>query len=296
MRKTVLLTAAVLAVSLVRAGDLRSEIERIASGCDARVGVAVILPGGDTLTVGGDREYPMMSVMKLPQAMAAADSMERGGIALSRKVMVEKSDLPSGTWSPLRDRYPDGGVELTVEELIDYSLQQSDNNACDLLFRLFGGPESVEAYLGKSGVAGMHVEKTEAEMHADPVAALRNRTTPMAAARMVERLLEEARERPLFAHISATISRCRTGLDRLHQPLEGTGATIGHKTGSGGVDSLGRLVAVNDAGFVLLPDGRRYVVAVFVADSGETPAATAAIIAAISRAVYRYVDTQCADK
>lgn len=42
----------------------------------------------------------------------------------------------------------------------------------------------------------------------------------------------------------------------------------------------------NDAGYVLLPDGRSYCVAVFVTDSRETDGTNAAIAAEISRAAY----------
>ena len=44
----------------------------------------------------------------------------------------------------------------------------------------------------------------------------------------------------------------------------------------------------NDIGFVILPDGSRYVVAVFVKDSKENMETNAKIISDISAAVYRY--------
>lgn len=82
---------------------------------------------------------------------------------------------------------------------------------------------------------------------------------------------------------------CNTGRDRLPAPLQGTEAVIGHKTGSGDVNAEGLLIATNDIGFVYLPDGRRYVVAVFVKDSAADDRSNAQLIARISEAVYRYV-------
>ena len=82
---------------------------------------------------------------------------------------------------------------------------------------------------------------------------------------------------------------CNTGRDRLSAPLQGTEAVIGHKTGSGDVNAEGLLIATNDIGFVYLPDGRRYVVAVFVKDSAADDRSNAQLIARISEAVYRYV-------
>ena len=51
-------------------------------------------------------------------------------------------------------------------------------------------------------------------------------------------------------------------------------------------DAEGVRIADNDAGYVLLPDGRSYCVAVFVTDSRETDGTNAAIAAEISRAAY----------
>ena len=45
---------------------------------------------------------------------------------------------------------------------------------------------------------------------------------------------------------------------------------------------------INDIGFVILPDGSRYVVAVFVKDSKENMETNAKIISDISAAIYRY--------
>jgi beta-lactamase class A len=44
----------------------------------------------------------------------------------------------------------------------------------------------------------------------------------------------------------------------------------------------------NDMGFVRLPDGSRYSIAVFVKDSKEDDKTNAALIAAISQKVYEY--------
>ena len=68
----------------------------------------------------------------------------------------------------------------------------------------------------------------------------------------------------------------------------GDGVTLGHKTGTSDRDALGRAIGTNDVGFVLLPDGRRYVIAVFVKDSHESDEANEALIADISRIVYEH--------
>lgn len=66
------------------------------------------------------------------------------------------------------------------------------------------------------------------------------------------------------------------------------GTPLGHKTGSSDRTADGVRIADNDAGFVLLPDGRRYCVAVFVTDSRASDSVNAAIAAAVSRAAYEW--------
>ena len=87
---------------------------------------------------------------------------------------------------------------------------------------------------------------------------------------------------------------CNTGPERLPKPLAATGAVIGHKTGSGDRNSTGALIGTNDIGFVQLPDGQHYTIAVFVKDSQESLQETERIIAEASDIVYRYMERTAA--
>ncbi|MDE7237914.1 MAG: class A beta-lactamase, partial [Paramuribaculum sp.] len=63
-------------------------------------------------------------------------------------------------------------------------------------------------------------------------------------------------------------------------------AQIGQKTGNVDKDSRGHIMAINDAGYIFLPDKAGYSIAVFVADSAYDMAETSKIIADISEIVY----------
>lgn len=270
--------------------ELAARIRRIVDGADARIGVAVILDGRDTLSVGAADDYPLMSVVKLHQAMAVVACCEERQLSLSTELRVPAEALPSDTWSPLRDACPEGG-SFTVAELLRYTLCWSDNNVCDLLFEQFGSPEAVERYVRSLHVGPCRIAVNEAQMHADLANCYRNRTSPMAAARLLERLLTDD-DLFTFEHVEflrRTLLDCRTGADRLAAPLAGTQARIGHKTGTGDRLPNGRAIACNDVGFVLLPDGRHYTIAFLMCDSAESDAENARLAAAVSRAVYRYM-------
>ena len=293
--KNVILSVALVAlsglgnVSASEHGALCDSIRRFVAGFKAETGVAVMLPDGDTLSVNNNRRYPMLSVVKLPLGMAVADMMERRRLPLDTEVEVAKADLLPDTYSPLRDARPDGGFQMTVEELLNYSLQLSDNNACDILFRFVGGTAVVERYVHSIGVQECNIRCTEEQMHFHPDDCYLNYSTPLAAVRLLNVLGEEAKERPLFGHVMQTIGACETGLNRIPHPLTDTGAVVYHKTGTGGYNARGQLVAVNDIGIVELPGGITYALAVFVKDSSESPETTESIIAGVSKIVYDYV-------
>ena len=275
------------AVRTLSAQNLEQSIRAYLVGKQAEVGVAVIFNGTDTLTVNNDNRYPLMSVVKFHQALAVADTLTALSESVDHEVLVTPEDLKPNTYSPLRDRYPQGNVTLPLRTLLEYTLQQSDNNACDLLFRLYGGPQATDRYIRSLGLTDFAVQVTEDDMHRDAQTCYDNWSTPLEAVRLMEIFLKKSLfAKPIQEFLKTTLMECKTGTDRLPDPLTGTGARIGHKTGTSDRDASGRWTAINDLGFVLLPDGRYYTIAVFVKHSRESAENTARIIADISRLVY----------
>ena len=71
--------------------------------------------------------------MKFPQALYVADFLIRSNFDLNTEVIVRKDELLQDTWSPMVKTF-EGEKAFTFSELLALSLQQSDNNACDILF------------------------------------------------------------------------------------------------------------------------------------------------------------------
>lgn len=269
-----------------RTGALERDIRVVADSVRATVGVAVVFGEGDTLVVNNAHRYPTMSVYKFHQALALLDSLDRAGLPLTTRIPVLRSDLLSDTWSPLRDARPEGGYELTAAELLDYSVAQSDNNVCDLLFRFLGGPETVNRYVARLGVGRTAIVADEETMHRRPDNQYLNWTTPLAAVRLLERFRSgELLSAEYGDFLLETMFGTMTGPDKLRGLLPADVA-VAHKTGSAFRDAQGVMVADNDIGIVRLPDGRSYSIAVFVMDSREDDRTNAAVIARISRLVY----------
>ncbi len=270
---------------------LAVQLENAIQGKKAEIGIAVIVDGKDTITVNNNAHYPLMSVFKFHQALALADYMNQRNIPLDTPLHIEASDLKPNTYSPLRDKHPQGNIDMSIADLLKYTLQQSDNNACDILFNYQGGPESTNKYIHSLGIDSCSIAFTENDMHEDMNRCYLNWSTPLAAAQLLEVFLHQ----PLFGKtykdfIYQTMTECKTGADRLFAPLSGKNVIIGHKTGTGDKNTKGQLTAINDIGFVILPNKHTYNIAVFVKDSEESPKASSEIIAKISWIVYEYVN------
>lgn len=234
--------------------------------------------------VSPDDCFPMASVFKFHQALAVCDRLMRAGVSLADEVYVEKADLAENTWSPLRDEYPCGD-RFTYRELLAYTLQQSDNNVCDFLFRTICSPAGTEEYIRSLGIDDFAVVCDEKTMHDDLSACYANWSTPRSAARLLETFYAIRDSDDYTRFIWQTMSGCSTGTGRIPGYISGQVSRIARKTGTGDRDASGRIMEVNDMGVVVLPDGRHFCVAVFVTGAGCGMEECEEFIAAVSQAV-----------
>lgn len=272
---------------------LRQSLRQVISGKAATVGVAVIFNGSELVTVNNMYRYPMMSTFKFHQALAVADYLNKHGETLDTEILVRKADLLPDTYSPLRDANPEGNFTISIGDLLKYTLIESDNNAADILFRHIGGPKAVDRYIRDLGIEDVSIVATEEEMHRSVDNQYLNWTTPSAAALTIETFLQNelcTKDQKLF--IQHTMTEAKTGKDKLRAGLPKKNVLLAHKTGSSDRNEWGIKIGDNDMGFVVLPDGRHYTIAVFIMNSRESDTGNAALIARISRLVYEYFSQQ----
>ena len=268
--------------------SIEDALQKYISGKDARIGVSVIINGKDTVSVNGKWDFPMMSVVKFPLALTVAHWVDTNGMSLNDTVKFSENALNEDTYSPMLKKYGKSRNTMTVRELLEWSLVESDNNAADILLHRVGGTSGATSIMRQMGISDeIVIGASEEDMHRDPYLSYLNRTTPLAMAQLFDRFYRELRNTSPYHEISAMLEQCRTGLDRLAVPLLPTNATIGHKTGTGFPTPGGRISAINDCGYVCLLDGTSYSIAVFVADSGYDMTATSDIIAEISKIVWK---------
>jgi len=277
-----------LAFAMASDAVLEARIEQVAQEARGRTGAAAEWIEGKRSAAfhGGDR-FPMESVAKVPVAMTILSEVDRGKLTIEEKIRVLPADLaPPEVHSPLRDHHPHGS-DASIRELLEYTIQQSDGTASDVLLRLAGGPKRVTAFVRGLGVEGMAVEVSEGAIGRNDQAGYRNWTTPESAVALL-RAIEAGRglspqSRALLLRLMSTSS---TSVHRI-QGLLPQGMPVAHKTGTSGA-THGVTRGTNDIGIVTLPDGEHLAIAVFVADSRAWEAVREGVIAKIARAAWEH--------
>lgn len=273
---------------------LRNKIKLIVCDKKAIVGVSIIgVDNKDTISINGDRRYPLQSVFKFHIALAVLSQIDEGKYALDQKIEIKTKDLLPNLWSPLRAENPEGGV-FPISKLIQYSVSQSDNVACDALLRILGGPQVVEEYFKTNNIENISIKFNEEKQQANWDLQFENWTTPKAANEVLAKFYTNSNKllsQKSYDFIWRVMRETKTGIRRLKGQLP-KGTSVAHKTGSSGNNKAGLTAAVNDIGIVFLPNGKYIIISVFVTDSQENEETNEKIIADIAKSTWDYYTAQ----
>lgn len=287
-KTVVALTIYTLAItSCSQKEQLRLSIQKIVGNANGTIGVAIKnLETNDTLTINNSHQFPMQSVYKFPLAFAVLNQVDKGVLSLNQQFYIDKTDLLPNTWSPLRDKYPNGNVKLPLKDLIAYTVSQSDNNGCDILFRLLGGTSAVDDFIHSIGVNEISIKGTEEEMHKDWNVQFTNWCKPYAMIQILEffyhkKFLSDSSSNFLWKQMVET----STGPNRIKGLLP-KGTIVAHKTGSSGKNSEGITAAINDVGIITLPNGQHIAIVIFVSNATVNDSISETVIAEIAKAVF----------
>jgi beta-lactamase class A len=269
--------------------SLNKQLKEIIKDKKATVAVSVLdFETSKSVSVNGNKNLPMLSVFKFHVALAVLSLVDEGKLSLDQKILVKKSDLKENTWSPMREMFPNGNFEMPLSLIIKYTVAESDNNGCDILLELIGGPQNAERILRSKGAKGFTIKVNEDQMHQGYSYMYKNSTSTNTA----NELLKAFAERKVLSKTSTdflmnTMIETSTGKNKLIAKLPASVA-LAHKTGSSGKDDTGKTIAENDIGIVTLPNGKQYAISVFVSDSMESEEVNTGMIADISEVVYKH--------
>lgn len=276
--------------SFAQKQDLKKEINAITN--DKNATVAVSVTGIDFPlhfeNKNGEKKLPMLSVFKFHIALAVLNKVDQGKLKLDQPIFIKKADLLENTWSPIREKYPNGNIEMPLSELIKYTVAKSDNNGCDLLLRLIGGTETVQKFINNKGIKNFTIKADEAQMHKGYEFMYWNTTTTNDSNLLLMNFFDgKVLSKNSTSFLMKTMIETTTGTTKIVAQLP-KGTPVAHKTGSSGKDEKGLTIAENDIGIITLPNGKHYAISVFISDSMETEETNTKMIADISKRVFDY--------
>ena len=292
MKKITILFLLISIFSFAQKAELKKEISKITEGKKATVAVSVL--GIDFPfqynNNNAEKKLPMQSVFKYHIALAVLDLVDQGKLSLDQKVFIKKSELLPNTWSPIREKNPEGNFEMPISELIEYSVAMSDNVGCDVLLRLIGGPKVVNDYIVSKGVKNTQIVYNEELMQSAWKNQYENYTTMKSATRLLKDFYKgKILSKKSTEFLLAVMYRTSTGLNKIVEQLPKS-AKVAHKTGSSGKNDAGLTGAENDIAIITLPNGKTYAIAIFVSDSTESYDVNCKMISDISKVVFEILE------
>ncbi|HZO94282.1 MAG TPA: serine hydrolase [Candidatus Baltobacteraceae bacterium] len=192
--------------------------------------------------------YPA-SIIKVPLAVAAAAALVAGRLTWETRVRIDRANLtPNDAPSPFVP-----GYEATVEELVTYMLQRSDNVATNQLYDLLGRSRATAdlAALGFPNVAFRRKLSGADPLIDDPEATGRNACSAADAAALFRAIAEDRVPEAAALRRILAVSWWNVKLSR----GLAEGDRFAHKTGDTSAVS-------HDAGILELGDGSRWAIAV----------------------------------
>ena len=270
---------------------LNQTLNELVADKKVKVGVSIYdFKTKKTYGINQTEHFPMQSVFKFHIALAVLDLVDKGKLNLSQKVHISKERMQPDWYSPLRDKYPNGNVKLTLAEILKPTVSESDNVGCEVLLDLIGGPKTVDAYLKRIGMKDVQVIHNETVMQASWEPQFENYSSPNSAVELLKELNKgKILSSKSKSFVQKMLLETSTGPNRLKGLLP-KGTMIAHKTGTSGTNKeTGIMAAVNDIGIVTLPNGNQFAIAVFVSNSKEKIEANERIIAEIAKAAYDYL-------
>ena len=260
---------------------IRERIDSVLKDIPAKVGYVIALE--DTIIASKDLDsiYPMMSVFKLHVAMALVDRANAGKLNLDSAIHLTTDMLKYDVYSPIYQEHPRADIDMSISDLLHYSLNYSDNNASDILINILGGPEVANDYLKQFHLNNTQIKWIGYDMHLELERYFDNYTTPRDALTITK----QARKRKW---LHQCLLKCQSGQGRIPGLLPDS-VQVGHKTGTGGKIN-GLYSGYNDVGFVNLPDGRYFYVIIFMNEINMKEDEIAPYMAQISKIAFDEIE------
>ncbi|WP_341527778.1 serine hydrolase [Nostoc sp. UHCC 0302] len=205
------------------------------------------LDTGDYLDVGGDRVFPAASTIKLPILVAFFQDLDAGKVTLNEMLTMRRDLVTNGSGIMQYERV---GKKYTALETVTKMVTISDNTATNMIIDRLGGAAKLNQRFRSWGLKDTVIRRLLADLRGT------NTTSSQDMTRVLALLVNNKLVSPQSQEQVLDILR-RTTIHTLLPAGLGKGAVIANKTGD-----IGFLIG--DAGFITMPNGKRYLAAIFV--------------------------------
>lgn len=268
---------------------LESTMRTLTRSVNATWGIYVkSLETGEEIAIDADRQMETMSTIKIPLMVEAFEQVKAGKFKLTDRYTFAQADSQPGTGTIQR---LDPGAVMTVKDLITMMIIVSDNTATEVLYRMVGGPEAVNARMDAMGLRNTRAMNVPSKWFPQLRAAAtteqfyRDGKYPfgLSTPREMGRLLEMMERGTLVDKASSELMLqiMRGQLYRTRIPRYVTGYRIPHKTGD-------FLPYVGDDVGMLEAAGRTIVISIFTGNHFGSGEALENAIGLVSKEVADY--------
>ena len=268
------------AVGPFRAKVAQGKLNRIEADSGGRLGVCVLdTATGRRLVHRANERFPMCSTFKLLAAAMVLKRVDDGQERLDRPIAIERTViLPH---SPVTE--PHVGGTMTMGQLCEATLTQSDNAAANLMLTSFGGPAALTAYVRSLGDKTTRLDRDEPGLNEAIAGDPRDTTTPAAMVGLTRKLLLGSALKPASrAQLRDWLIANKTGGQKIRAGLP-PGWQVGDKTGGGAFGTN------NDVAIVWPPARAPILVAVYLTQTTAPLAQRDAALAAVAALIPDFI-------
>lgn len=264
--------------------ELKNKIEKIISTENGDFGVSIIDENNNIVEINGKKHYPLLSTFKFPIALTILHKVEKRELSMQQQIFIKKEELLENTWSPFKEKHPDGNISISLEEAINWMIVYSDNNLTDILLRLLGGTETVQKFIDDENFV---IKNNEDEMHRDWNSQFINKSTPNSFAQLLKKFSEgKILNSENTKWLCQSMVKSETGVKRLKGKLPNV--KIAQRAGTSFTNDEGITGAINNVGIMELPNNQKIYIAVFVHNTSEEFSKGEEIIADIAKTTYEF--------
>lgn len=200
----------------------------------------------DYIDINAEKIYPVASIIKIPVLIDLFKSIEDGSVSLDETIPLKEYYRSEGSGSL---QYKASESSYTIDELANVMITESDNSATNMLMSKIGGMNGVNQSIRDWGLKNTQIQTWLPDLGGTNHSTAKEMAQILYNIDLNEQFLTDASRNKIFDYMSHVHN------NRLIQAGLGQGSMFYHKTGD-----IGKMLG--DAGIVVTPDGRRYIVVI----------------------------------